>query len=248
MRALRHGLLTLAFLAAALPDGARAQTSDGFFFQSPRWTVSLRTGLAVPRAQSDVFAFTSEQLTVDRGDFTSLSLGGDVAMRVFGWTHLVLSVDGANKSHRSEFRDYVDNEELPIEQSTKFSRVTFSLGVKQYLTSPGRSIGRLAWVPARIAPFLGGGVGAMRYDFHQYGDFIDFQDMDVFTAQFRSTGWTSTVHARGGVDYTLSPRVALTLQGRYDWSDGATLSRDFTGFDKIDLTALSVSGGLTIRF
>jgi opacity protein-like surface antigen len=123
-----------------------------------------------------------------------------------------------------------------------------SLGAKQYLTSPGRSIGRLAWVPARIAPFVGAGIGALRYDFHQFGDFIDFQDMAVFNAQFRSAGWTGVLFGRAGVDYSLSPHIALTAQGRYDWSKGATLSRDFLGFYRIDLSGLSTTVGLTFRF
>jgi hypothetical protein len=88
----------------------------------------------------------------------------------------------------------------------------------------------------------------MRYDFHQSGDFVDFVDMSVFAGQFQSTGWTGTVHARGGVDYSLTPRLALTAQGRYDWSSGATLSRDFAGFDKIDLAGFSTTVGLTVRF
>ena len=249
MRALGRPIATLALLAASLPVVATAQsTGDGFLFREPKWSISLRGGLAVPRARSDVFAFTSEQLTIDRRDFKSSALGADADIHVFGWTRLVFSIDRARMAHRSEFRDYVDDNDLPIEQTTKFARWNFSLGVKQYLLKPGRSIGRFAWVPARITPFVGGGIGAMRYDFEQFGDFVDFEDMDVFAAQFRSTGWTPTAHGRAGVDYSLTPRIALTAQGRYDWSRGATLSRDFSGFDRIDLAGFSTTAGLTVRF
>jgi hypothetical protein len=249
MRLFRRSLTTAALLAASLPDGATAQFSgDGFLFKTPKWSVSLHAGVSVPRARSDVFSFTSEQLTIDRADFRSLALGVDLERRIVEGTHLVFSFDGASMSHDSEFREYIDNEDLPIEQSTKFSRVKVSIGVKQYLMKPGRSIGRLAWVPARIAPFVGAGVGALRYDFHQVGDFIDFQDMDVFEAQFQSTGWTGTLHGRGGADLSITPRVALTVQGRYDWAKGATLSSDFLGFDKIDLTGFSTTVGFTVRF
>jgi hypothetical protein len=231
------------------PADALAQWSgDGFLFRTPQWSVSIHAGVSVPRARSDVFSFTSEQLTVDRADFRSLALGVDLERRLVEGTHLVFSFDGARTSHDSEFREYIDNDDLPIEQTTKFSRVKVSVGVKQYLMKPGHSIGRLAWVPARIAPFVGAGAGALRYEFHQFGDFVDFQTMEVFEAQFQSTGWTGTAHGRGGVDLSLTPRIALTAQGRYDWAKAAKLSSDFLGFDRIDLTGFSTTIGFTVRF
>jgi hypothetical protein len=249
MRPLGSAITTAAILLALSPADGRAQWSgDGFLFRTPAWSLSLHAGLAVPRARSDVFSFTSEQLTVDRADFRSLALGIDVERHLVEGTHLVFSLDGARRAPNSEFREFIDNEDLPIEQTTKFARVNVSIGVKQYLMKPGRSIGRLAWVPARIAPFVGIGAGALRYDFHQYGDFIDFQTMEVFEAQFHSTGWTATAHGRGGVDLSLTPRIALTAQGRYDWAKAAKLSSDFLGFDRIDLTGFATTIGLTVRF
>jgi hypothetical protein len=249
MYGLRRSITIAALLAASLPAAARAQGSgDGFLFRTPQWSVSLHAGVAVPRARSEVFSFTSEQLTIDRADFRSFTLGIELDRRIVEGTHLVFSIDGARSLHDSEFRDYIDNEAFPIEQTTKFSRVKASVGVKQYIMKPGRSIGRLAWVPARIAPFVGVGAGALRYDFHQYGDFIDFYDMSVFEAQFQSSGWTGTLHGRGGVDFSVTPRFALTAQARYDWAKGTKLSSDFLGFDDIDLTGFSTTVGFTVRF
>lgn len=233
----------------ALPSAVRAQdTGDGFLFRTPNWGISLRGGVAVPRARSEVFDFTSELLTLNRRDFASFSAGFDLERRLLDWTHLIFSIDGANVEHDSEFREYVDNNDLPIEQTTQFTRLNISIGIKQYIIRPGRSIGKLAWVPSRVAPFVAGGVGATHYDFKQNGDFVDFEDLDVFTAQFRSKGWTRTAHLRGGLDYSLSPHVSLTVQGRYDWSNGAKLSRDFAGFDRIDLSGYSTTTGFTVRF
>ena len=74
---------------AALPAAGRTQvTGSGFLFREPTQTVSLRTGWAVANAGSDLFAFTSEQLTIDRGDFSSLALEVDMAFRVAPRTRL----------------------------------------------------------------------------------------------------------------------------------------------------------------
>jgi hypothetical protein len=71
--------------------------------------------------------------------------------------------------------------------------------------------------------------------------------MAVFHDTFMSEGWATVAQAFGGLDYTLSPRFAVTSEARYGWSRGE-LSRDFAGFDRIDLSGFSTSIGLTIRY
>jgi hypothetical protein len=150
---------------------------------------------------------------------------------------------------RSEFRGYIDNDDQPIEQTTRFRRVPLTLSVKQYLTSPGRSISRFAWIPSRAAAYVGVGGGAQYYSFKQDGDFVDFESdaLDVFHDKYESSGWAGVVQGLAGFDYTLSPRLAVTTEARYGWSN-ADLSRDFSGFHPIDLSGLSTTVGLTIRF
>jgi opacity protein-like surface antigen len=246
MRRTNLVVVVALLVLGALP--ARAQSSGrGFLFREPLFSVTLRGGWAGANAKSDLFAFTTDQLTLNKGDFSSGSFGVDGAFRLRTGTHAVLSLGAASAKKRSEFRDFVDNNELPIEQTTSFTRVPITLSVKQYLMSTGRPIGRFAWIPARVSPFVGAGGGGMYYRFHQTGDFIDFQTMDVFPSQFESSGWTSTAHVMAGVDYSLAARFALTLEARYLWSS-APLSNDFSGFNKLDLSGLATSAGLTVRF
>jgi hypothetical protein len=235
-------------LCAVLPAVASAQESgNGFLFGTPAGALTLRAGWAAPRASSDLFSFTTNQLTLNRGDFSAPALGGDVAFRVFRQTNLVVSVDYSAMKKKSEFRHFIDNENKPIEQTTSFRRVPLTLSVKQYLTSPGRSIGRFAWIPSRAAVYVGAGGGAQYYQFKQEGDFIDSETMVVFPDAFSSDGWAPMAHALAGFDYTLSPRFALTTEGRYVWSH-ADLSSDFADFHPIDLSGFATTVGLTIRF
>jgi hypothetical protein len=233
---------------AASPLTARAQDAgNGFLFGAPMGSFTLRGGWALARAHSDLFAFTTEQLTLDRGDFSSPDIEGDLAFRVAARTDVVVSTGLSGMNRRSEFRHFIDNNDLPIEQTTTFVRVPITLGVKQYLTSTGRSIGRFAWIPSRAAPYVGGGGGVMYYKFRQDGDFIDLQTMNVFPSIYASDGWTRTAYATAGLDYSLGPRFALTTEARYLWSN-AELSRDFSGFEHLDLSGLSTTVGLAVRF
>jgi hypothetical protein len=235
-------------LAAALPATALAQSAGkGFLFGAPKGAITLRGGWSAARAGGDMFSFTTDQLTLDRGDFSSPSVGADLAFHAFGQTQIVLSTDYSGMSKRSEFRRYIDNNDDPIEQTTSFRRIPVTLSVKQYLTSAGRSIGKFAWIPSRAALYVGAGGGVQYYRFRQEGDFIDFDNLNVFSDQFSSKGWAPMANVLAGFDYSLSPRFAVTTEGRYVWSH-ADLSSDFSGFKPIDLSGFATNVGLTIRF
>jgi hypothetical protein len=160
----RSALVVAALVAAfaAVPSAGRAQQSgDGFLFGAPQGSFTLRGGWALARANSDLFSFTTRQLTLNRSDFSSPELGADFAIRVLSRTEVVLASSVAGVSKGSEFRGFIDNNNAPIQQHTWFTRVPVTLSVKQYLTSTGRSIGQFAWIPARLAPYVGAGGGMM---------------------------------------------------------------------------------------
>ena len=61
--------LVSATLVLVVP--AQAQSAgDGFLFGQPRVTLTARGGFDLARASSDIFSFTTERLTVERGDFS----------------------------------------------------------------------------------------------------------------------------------------------------------------------------------
>lgn len=243
----RRSTAVLLVALAATPVAARAQDAGhGFLFGAPLGSLTVRGGWALARAHSDFFAFTTENLTLNRGDFSSPAVDGDFAVRVSPRTDVIISSGLSGMKRRSEFRHFIDNNHQPIEQTTTFRRVPITIGVKQYLTSTGRSIGKFAWIPSRFAPYIGAGGGTMFYSFRQDGDFIDPQ-MNVFPSYYASSGWTGTAYGTAGVDYSLGPRFALTSEARYAWSS-AELSRDFDGFGRLDLSGLSTTVGLTVRF
>jgi outer membrane protein W len=222
-------------------------TGNGFLFGPPSGSFTLRGGYANAAARGDLIDFTTTNLTLDRHDFSSPELSADFGVWLAPKSQLQVSLGYAGTNHASEFRDYEDNNNQPITQTTKFQRVPLSVSYKQYLTSPGRSIGSLAWIPSKLAPYLGAGVGAMWYRFKQSGDFVDFQTNDIFNSILVSSSWTPMAQAMAGVDYTLSPRFALNAEGTYRWAN-AHLGSDFSGFDRLDLSGLSTTVGLTVRY
>lgn len=239
---------TVGALALLLPlaSPAAAQSAD-FLFGRPSLAIAVRGGWAVPRAGSEIFDFTTDELTLEREDFAGFVLEGELAFRVKDRLDLTLGVGHTRSETRSEFRDWVDDRNLPIEQTTGFRRTPVEVGVKGYLMERGRAVSRFAWVPHAWAPYLGAGVGAMVYGFEQSGDFVDYETLDVFSKDFESEGTTPTAHVAAGVDFSLGAHLLATGEGRYQWAR-ADMSRDFVDFDPIDLSGFQATIGLAFRF
>ena len=237
----------VAMLAGVVStESVTAQQAD-FLFKCPKASLGVRLGHASPRAQSEVFDFTREHLTIDRSDFDGLSIDGELSVRMKRHLDAALSVGVEQSNTRSELRDWVDENNLPIEQSTRFTRVPVTLGVKAYLLERGRCVSRLAWIPKKLAPYLGAGVGIVWHNFRQIGDFVDFDTNDIFFDVFESQATSSLVYLAAGFDLSLGPRWFLSSEARYSWAS-AEMGPDFVGFNDIDLTGLKATVGVSIRF
>ncbi|MEP6991304.1 MAG: hypothetical protein ABJA80_10280 [bacterium] len=236
-----------ALFALGMAPPLSAQSSgDGFLFASPSARISVRAGYDHANAGSDVFAQSIDMLTINKRDFSSLTIGVEAAASLSD--RFDLSIDGSfsHASKGSEFRHFVDNNNQPIAQTTTFDRVPITANLRYYLTPPGRAIGKLAWIPSKVVPWIGVGGGMMHYQFSQDGDFVDFNTNNVFTRTIESSDWTATWHGMGGADLSLSPRLALRADARYVWAR-ANLSSAFSGFDRIDLSGVQGTLGLTYR-
>lgn len=237
----------LGVAVSAVSASAEAQGGRGFLFGEPVATFSVHGGLAMPGASSDLFTFTTDELTLDRSDFNAIASGADLAIRVGSRVDLVLGLAAARSSRRSEFRDWVDNNDQPIEQVTQFSRTPIGGGLRYHLRERGRTIGSFAWIPAPFDPWVGAGVGMMKYRFRQTGDFIDYQTLNVFSDQFDASGWSPFAQASVGAGWSLSHRWVLTGEIRY-LRASADLSDDFLGFERLDLSGIATQFGIAIRF
>ena len=238
------------FLVAALAVAAPVQAQNGgngFLFGEPIWSFALRGGFAMPSAGSDVFSFSTSQLTLNRSDFNSMDASAEVALRVMPRLDVVLNAAFSGMTKQSESRGYTGSDGLPIQQTTSFKRDPITLSARYYLQPRGRSVGRFAWVPARFATYVGAGAGLMSYEFDQSGDFVDYSTLKVFGDHYRSAGWTPMAQAFAGIDWSLGPRWALTTEAKYV-SASADLGTDFQGFHRIDLSGFSPSVGLYVRF
>ena len=244
------GLLALLLIAGLSRPGAaeaQSQADPDFLFERPSGSVGIRAGWLFEREASDLFTFVQEQFTIEPNDFNAPALAVDVGVAVAPRTEAVFGIEFGGGSIRSEYRDLVDNDRLPITQATRLHQANLSASLKFALTPRGSEIGNLAWVPNAATPYIGVGAGALWYQFHQTGDFVDFLDLSIFSDTFQSTGWAPSAHVFAGVDVKLARRLYLSGEGRYLWSQ-AELGTDFTSFEPIDLTGFRLTAGINYLF
>jgi hypothetical protein len=243
-------LLAPAVLTAQDYPGRSPDGTAGFLLGMPRAYVGVRGGFNLRHANAgpdDFYDFVTRELTLGRSDFNAFSIAADLGYRITGPVDLVLSLGHSSTSAASEFRDWVDPNDLPITQRTTLSTLAVTGALRWNLTSRGRRIGRFVWIPARMVPYVGIGAGAIRYALAQDGYFVDAQDLSIFRDRLSSGGWTHLAMLMAGIDYSVSKRFFTSAEARYVWAN-ADLLRDFVSFDQgIDLSGLQFSVGLHVR-
>lgn len=232
---------------AGTPTPTQLQASPDFLLGAPRAFLGLRGSLVVPRAGGELFAFVTDQLTLDRSGFRSRGFAADAGLVLTPILDVVAGFDLTRRTAVSEYRRFVTAGRNPIEQATALEQTSLSAGVRVSPFGRGRRVSRYAYIPRRVAPYAGAGLTATRYSFSQRGQFVDFTDNSIFTDRFASEGWAAGPYVNGGVDLQAWKRLYLTIDGRYSWLHGA-LGSDFSGFDGIDLTGVRLGTGLSVVF
>ena len=180
-------VLTLAFLVlTAAPLFAQSSQTDApssqprpratpdFLFGRPDWSIGVRGSWLLTRKQSDWYDFVQSQLTLDDSDFNSGAFGMDVGVALTSRADLVFGFDYGQTNSPSEYRNFVDNLRLPIEQQTRMRETSLTGGLRFSLTERGREVGNFAWVPRTVVPYVGAGAGLVWFQVRQWGDFVDF--------------------------------------------------------------------------
>jgi hypothetical protein len=242
-------LLCASALLAPLAVHAQPLSGDGYLFHQPRASFTIRGGYAQPSAGGDVFEHARTNLTLDRGAFGAFSGSATLNVRLARRFSLLFDGGYSQRNVESEMRYWIDQDDQPIAQTNTLRRVPLAVGARFDLLSPGRSVGRLAFIPSRVTPYLSAGAGTMFYKFRQAGAFKDDNSDAILENMILETsGNTFMSYGALGMDFTLIPTLALTTEARYDMARTRPSGTSFGGFDRIDLSGVSATIGLTFRY
>jgi len=238
------------------PSANSAQSSSSapppdFLLGRPRATLGVRGNWLVASANSDIFEFITEQLTVNKSDFNTGSFAAEAGYLVSPRLSIVASWDLNQMNQESTDRNddelLPNGSRVPIHQSTQLHQMNFTASAKFALLPRGRAISRLAWIPRTFVPYVGAGAGYGSYELRQNGDFVDDTNKHIFTDTLNSKGWAPTAHVLGGTDIQVARHLLLSLEGRYSWQH-ADLQTDFSNFQPIDLGGFRFGAGVHLAY
>ena len=105
------------------PGGsARPAPPPEFWFGQPRASVGVRGSWLFAREGSDFFTFVQDQFTINSGDFNAPGIAVDVGVAINPRADVLFGFEYSGASRNSEYREFVDNNDLPITQESSLLR------------------------------------------------------------------------------------------------------------------------------
>jgi hypothetical protein len=198
-------------------------------------------------ANSDVFDDITTNLTVKRGDFRAPAFGAELVVMPASRLDVALGVMWSQTETGSEFRDWLGTDDLPIKQVTRLRTVPVTATLRYLLLPRGRRISNLAWLPRSTVPYVGAGGGLTWYRLEQEGEFVDFNDLEIFPDELVTSGQQVMFHALAGVDHWITSRIGLNAEARYT-RGSAQPNQSFSDYDNLDLGGFQATLGLSFRW
>ena len=176
-------------------------------------------------------------------DFRGGSVGGSWDLALGDHFEVSLGLGYYQRTVPSVYADYVDFDGSEIVQDFRLRIV------------PGTATIRfLPFGDAPVRPYFGGGVGVYAWRYAEFGEFIDFGDLDRFGAyrtfddRFVARGVDAGGIVLGGVRFPFGDRYAFGLEVQYHEARGVVDVDNGFLEDEIDLGGLTTQATFRVGF
>ena len=229
--------------------------------------LSFRLGYFIPRAQSELWTIEFENMSFQKSDFQTTTLGIHYEHFLTKEISVVFGVDSYNQIRLGNYRDYVGYSfdegdfafpadiyegDFTIAHNFGVSITPVQLSLK--LTPFGRRSG--------FIPYIGGGVSLYIWSVKLLGDMVDFTDewvyedpdlgdipiYGIFPAQARAESRFS-VGYQGFAGFMIPVASRLAIEAEFKYSVGkGNPGEAFKGFNEFDLDGYQLSLGVNYWF
>lgn len=228
------GMLAMTAVLACAPAVASAQEQSinlngGFFF------VRGESG----RTSGDVINENLTYLAFDLKDFNGGTFGGDYSVGLGDYIEAGVGINYYQRTVPSVYLDVVNVNGREIEQDSRLRIIPITAKVSFF------PIGR----SNPVQPYVGAGVNFYRWNYSEFGEFVDFDNNnEIFRGRFEDSGTTTGATVFGGVRGQVASRY--TVGGEVRWQNGKGDLDPEQGFagDRIDLGGVSLVATFGVRF
>jgi hypothetical protein len=197
----------------------------------------LKIGLFQPSMDSDLWEINMENLALGKQDMLEIFYGAEYEF--FIKNILSISLEGGHyqKTIYSQYRDWEYEDGTPIYQNLSLRITSFELDFNLY---------PLGYKNLTF-PFIGAGVGLYAWQYEQWGDFINFDDLTVQEGYAETSTYTVGFNGKAGIGVRFGHFFAMTLEAKYRYLKGQ-MSSFFEGFEKLDLSGFQFNLGFCFFF
>ncbi len=219
--------------------------------------VSFSLSYVEPRGRSELWRRNEKDLTLSPQDLDEAALGARIGSVINNYVVFDVGVSYTDARETSRYRNFSAAPfGDPIKQKVRFRTlpVTFTLRFLPFGRYREAGAGRTI---QKVSPYIGFGAGAVLWKYREAGEYVDRTTLAIVSDRFRSRGIAPEIHGVLGVDVALNRNLSLYVEGLVsrarddlsgDFERKADLSRDFDGFDDLDLSSDAVTAGLRLRF
>lgn len=233
-------IVAASVLAPAQAAAAPAATEGAFTF---------RFGGFFPSGGGSFWDANEAAFTLDHSDFNGAIGGVGYTASINNYIEIGGNIDFYASSVFSSDRYYTDQYGYPINHDSRLAETPLTVDFK--VLPAGRFTRRgpdgRQYV-RRPVPYLGAGIGMEYWQYEEQGDFVA-TDLSIVYTRLVDSGLAFETHVLAGIEFPVSPRWNITLEGRYSWAD-ASVGGSFQGVNtgQLDLGGASVFVGGALRF
>ena len=228
--------------------------------------LSFRVGYFVPRAQTDLWTIEFENMTFQKSDFQTTTMGIYYEHFLTRQLSLMIGVDSYNKIRLGDYRDYV---------GYSFEEGDFAFPAQYYDGSPISHNFSVSITPVQVSlkltplgrrsgfiPYVGGGATLFIWSVKLLGSMVDFTDewfyedpdlgdvpiYGIYDVWARAENRFSVgFQGFAGFMIPFARRLAFEAEFKYNFGKGG-LGESFPDFDDFDLGGYQISLGINYWF
>jgi hypothetical protein len=189
------------------------------------------------RSNDDVLVNNADFLIFEVKDFNGPVVNAEWLIAFGDHVEGGLGIGWYSKTSPAIYRNFTNADGSEIEQDIKLRVIPFSATVR--LLPLGRRAG--------IQPYLGAGVGVLRYRYSESGQFIDFNDLSIFNSTFVGSGTATGPVILGGIRFPVSS-VDIGFEVRHQSAKGELPAEEQFAGPEIDLGGMNYLFTINVRF
>ncbi len=208
---------------------------------SAQQTVNFTLGYFAPlgydsRVRGDALVANRDFLVFEISDFGGAAVGGEWLVPIGRFIEGGVGLHYTQKTVPSFYADFEDPDGTEIDQETRLRRLPIDFTVR--VLPFGQD--------APVQPYFGGGLTALKWNYSEFGEFINFDaGRRIFEGEFTADGTEVGAVLLGGIRFS-GRSASAGFEVRYHKAD-TSLSNDFTG-SRLDLGGWTYQATAGIRF